>query len=312
MELTLFDFDFTESQEEMYSEKRVSEQFAVLQQMFKDRQNSYYMGMGELPREMIVYLDEFERRGWINKRKSSVSDPGINIPDEHLIYHTFDEIIGLYKQQLLQVLKQPNISWYEDILPIGNFGFSPYRYKSEELKEAVSKKKSEITKSIVMDLGLKHFLDVPSSRGNKITAFSSKWSKENVLPMLIEYVIPITDYDEMQDFFLNHVFFFGRRDWDWGKSTIPITPYPEFKQPMPSYLETAALCQATDAKTIKLIFDYVGYMSGGNVTKGKKVLYPSGWSMVRYEESLTDADRRLIHKDQERLRGLDAWIRGES
>ncbi|GIN91899.1 hypothetical protein J6TS1_49990 [Siminovitchia terrae] len=80
---------------------------------------------------------------------------------------------------------------------------------------------------------------------------------------------------------------------------------------MPLYLETAALWSSYRCQNY-LIFDYVGYMSGGGVTKEKKVLYPSGWSMVRYEESLTGSDRRLIHEDQERLRRLDAWIRGKS
>ncbi len=45
--------------------------------------------MGELPREMIVCLDELEWNGGINKRNQE-----INIPDEHITYDTFDEILG--------------------------------------------------------------------------------------------------------------------------------------------------------------------------------------------------------------------------
>src|SRR5690606_25928488 len=117
-------------------------------------------------------------------------------------------------------LSKPDVCWYKHVLPAINFGPLPIRYKDEQTKQAVIKKKYEIIKDVATILGLDHFLNVPSSRGQKITAFSSKWAKENVLPLVVELVKPINDYDEMQDFFESHIFFFGRRDWDWGCKTV--------------------------------------------------------------------------------------------
>jgi|SRR5690625_3995530 len=297
MELTLFDFDFETSEQELFSEVKVKEVFSELQDISKERMNGYYIHLDNLPKKMLMYIDKFEKNSWIEKRESG----GLYILDEFVKYHTFNELIDEYEDILSKAVAQHNVCWYENILPIVNHACSPIRYKSEELKELIYQKKEEIIKKVVIDLGLKHFLNVPSSRGLKMTAFGSKWSKENVLPVVIENVKGIDDYDAMKEFFYNNFFFFGRRDWDWGYKNI--APYPEFKRLMPSYLELAALSEATDSDDIKLIFDHVGYSSGGRLHE-QSVIYPKGWSYEKYKQSLTDGDKELIQEDRERLNRL--------
>lgn len=301
MELTLFDFDFTEANNEILSKERVSEQFAVLQKLFKKRRNSYFMGLNELPKDMLIYIDEFEKMGWIERRNG-----GINILNPYLDYHTVDEVVDEFKTMVDHALNQPDVSWYENVLPVVNHGAIPIRVKDEETKKQMYRQQKEIIKEATKKLGLKHFLQVPSSRGHKMNPFSSKWSRQHVLPTVIQYVKTITDYDEMESFFNNHVFFFGRRDWNFGKSTIPIPPYPEFKRLTPGYFDIACLCEATDDKTIELILEYSGVVFGYSERENGqlKYIYPQGWSMERYESTLTDEDKKLIEEDQERLKKL--------
>src|SRR5690625_3127915 len=136
MSVDLFAFDFTEENNDMMTDERVTEQFKVLQTMFKERRNAYFYGYVDLPNDMMVYIDEFEKRGWIERRGE-----GINILDQHLKHHTVGEVIGEYKKMLSEVLKEPNISFYEDVLPIINIDGRPIRYKDEEEREDMSKAK---------------------------------------------------------------------------------------------------------------------------------------------------------------------------
>src|SRR5690625_1162825 len=136
MSVDLFAFDFTEENNDMMTDERVTEQFKVLQTMFKERRNAYFYGYVDLPNDMMVYIDEFEKRGWIERRGE-----GINIIDQHLKYHTVEEVIDEHKEMLSEVLKEPNISFYEDVLPIINSGGTLVRYKDEETKDEISKAK---------------------------------------------------------------------------------------------------------------------------------------------------------------------------
>ncbi|MFD1363144.1 hypothetical protein [Lentibacillus salinarum] len=302
MELDLFDFDFTESNEEMFSDERVLEKFHQLQQAFKEKQNAYNMRLEEMPKDIIMYLDEFQKRGWIEKRHTS----GINIPDDYLAYHTADELIEEYQDAMNRVLDRPGINWYNHVLPIMNGKSSPIRWKNKKVRQEVSQAKHEINKKAAQTLGLKHFLEVPESRGKRMKCLDSKWERKHVIPKIAEIVLEITDFDEMEDLFRNHAFFCGRRDWTWGKSTIPIAPYPEFKRLMPNVFDIACLCEAEDEKTVQLILDYAGCAFGNFERLNPDIgyIYPDGWSMKAYEATLTFEDIELLIEDKERLRRL--------
>lgn len=303
MGLDLFDFDFTEENEDLMTDERVFEQLEVLQNLFKEHNNGYYMRISDLPRGMVLYLDEFEKRGWIEYRDSNA----INLLDDYLKYHTLEEVAYAFQSRIDRALNNPNVSWYETVLPIMSSGVIPIRCKNKDIEEEMRKIENEIRVEAAISLGLDHFLEVPSSRGMKMHPFSSKWSAENVLPLIAESIIPITDYNEMNSFFRENVLFFGRRDWDRDgiRNDYDIPPYPEFRRLLPCTFSIACLCEATDIETIKLILDYSG-SSYGNYEKRTdlNILYPDGWSMERYESSLTDEDKELIRLDQERLKRL--------
>lgn len=307
MELNLFDFDFSESNEEMFSDEKVMEKFNQLQEIFKERRNGHFVTVKSLPRDLFVYLEEFKKRGWIERHENAVIGPGIDIPDQYLIYSTADELVDEYREKMNKALSDPDVSWHYTILPIINSAARPVRWKNEKVKAEVSRRKREINKKAATELGLKHFIEVPSSRGIKMNPFGSKWSRKHVLPKVAEYVIPITDFEEMYNFFHEHAFFFGRRDWDWNDSTTPA--YPEFKKLLPSLFDIACLCEAGDEKTIKLILDYAGCTYGGFKYKNPDItyVYPDGWSMERYAETLTAEDKKVIEEDQERLKRLHSY-----
>lgn len=206
-----------------------------------------------------------------------------------------------------EVMKKPNLCWYNDVIPVINQGAIPIRCINNETKELMRKKQKEIIVKFAQKLGLKHFLNTPSARGYKINPFSSKWTKENVLPLIAEKVIPMTNFVKIDSYFSNHVFFFGRRDWDRSgyRKDYDIPPYPEYVKLMPSYLEIASLCEARDEATIKLILDYSGCSFGYEKRQSNLTyVYPEGWSYAKYKESLSDDDIKVIREDQERIKRL--------
>jgi len=229
-------------------------------------------------------------------------DGGFYILDEFVKFHTTEELINGYEEILWKAISKPDVSYYDNVLPLINSACSPIRYENDKQREIVYKRKQLIVKDIVTELGLNHFLNVPSARGMKMKLFNSKWIKEHVLPTVINIVKDIDDYDEMEYFFRNNTFFFGRRDWNWGYNDI--APYPEYKQILPSPLDIAALSEATEDKDIKLILEYVGNASGGSFYSPQDAIYPDGWSFERYEETLTEEDKQLIKEDEERLKRL--------
>lgn len=68
MSVNLFAFDFTEENNNMITDERVLEQFTRLKKMFKNQGNGYYMGLDKIPSDMMIYIDEFEEREWIERR----------------------------------------------------------------------------------------------------------------------------------------------------------------------------------------------------------------------------------------------------
>lgn len=223
---------------------------------------------------------------------------------QYIDFHDPQELIDVFKKLADERLSNPKICWYKDFLQFGNF-FSPIQFKNNEDRKRFAALKYNAMKDIAIRLGLDHFLNVPSSRGTKMNVLSSKWEREHVLPLMIEHILPITEYDEMASFFSSYSFFCGRRDWTWGKHAIDIAPYPEFKSFSPIYLDIASLCEANDAETVKLIIEYQGCAYGSG---NREVLYPKGWSMEKYQESLTDEDKELIRLDKERLEKLHNHI----
>lgn len=81
MELTLFDFDFSEEQEKMFSEERIKEKFNELIQYSKKVGNPHYLSIRELPNNMYMYLEKFIEKGWVKQNET-----GVYIPDKHCIY----------------------------------------------------------------------------------------------------------------------------------------------------------------------------------------------------------------------------------
>lgn len=296
-ELTLFDFDFTDEGETTY--EQVEQAFKEVQEISKSRGNPYFMGLTSIEAKTRMLFPEFEKAGWIKLRGS-----GFEILEDYLVYHTVEELINDYRIKSEALLNKPKVCWYGDFLSLRNH-HRPIRFASEDDRELYHDEKSKVTKEYALKLGLDHFMNVPSSRGMKMSGnFSTAWSKENVLPIIAEKVIAITDIEEMDDYFRRHVFFYGRRDFDkkgYNKD-YKIPPYPEYRSFSPTEFDLACLCQADDQKTVQLIFDYMGCAYGG--IRNKEIIYPPGWSKEVYEDSLTAEDKEVIRLDKERLERL--------
>src|SRR5699024_81529 len=287
----LFSFDFSED----VTEESIQEKFKEVQRISKEKLNCYFIGLHEIS-NMLRYVDEFEKRGWIERKGSN----GFLIPDKYVDFHTPDEVIDNFKECINQVMQKENLAWYEDVLPVINFASSPIRLKNEEEKKEINKRKKEVIKKTALKMGLQHFINVPKARGHKMYNFNSKWERENLLPLIAKYVIPIQDYDDMEQFFRTQYFFTGRMDWKTNMSA----PYPDFNRFSPSFLEIASLCEATEQSTVQLILDYSGNVTGGKPEEPSYILYPENWSWERYENSLTDEDIQKIEDDKERLKRL--------
>lgn len=297
-ELNLFAFDFSEDQEEMFSEENIKRKFALVQQQAKEDRNGYFLPLKSLPENTIMYVDHFVEKGWIERRKN-----GINILDEHLKYHTLEELVQMYENDMKKVCSRKDVCWYTDVLTVINHSASPIRIQ-EEIEEELYYAKKEITKKYALQFGLEHFKNKPSSRGHKIGGFS-KWVKKNVLPIITEDVLKLSDYDKIEDYFKKSVFFFGRSDSDKSgyREDYRIPPYPEYYQLWASYLDIASLSQADNEDDIELILEYCG-RSSGHFPDICNVIYPTDYTFQTYIDSLTDEDRELLKNDRERLTKL--------
>lgn len=303
IQMSIFDEEIISILEEPHDnkdyEERVKNAFKELLVFSKKRNNPSFISSKGLPVKIRNYVLDFKKNGWIDTEKSM-----LQIKEEYINFHTVEELIDDYQISIKSLLSKPNLCWYKDFLQLRNFS-GPRRFKNKSDKDRFYNEKSKITKEVALQLGLNHFINVPSSRGHKMSAISSKWARKYVIPTLAKYVIPITDIDKMESFFKNHTFFFGRRDWDWeGLSNIPA--YPTFKAFSPTEFELACLTQVEDENTLKMIFDYLGYATGSGLLENRRIVFPEGWSIERYEESLTEEDKELIGLDKERLKRLHA------
>lgn len=298
MELTLFDFDFSEEQEKMFSEERIKEKFNELIQYSKKEGNPHYLSIRELPNNMYMYLEKFIEKGWVKQNET-----GVYIPDKYLDYHTLDELIDMFEESINKVTRKENVCWYSDILQVINHVFLPTRIQ-KEVEQNFRVAKKEITKKYALKFGLQHFKNVKSSRGHKKDF--GKWVKKNVFPIIIENILNLSTYEEVEEYFNKNIFFCGRRDENMNSVYAKIAPYPEFYKFSPSYLEIASLAQATTEKDVKLILDYCGILHYGlnAFTDYGNAIYPDGWSFERYLAELTDEDKVMIYEDRERLKRL--------
>lgn len=302
-QLSIFDEEIIlaaqEPKDKKGREERIKTAFEELLDYSKGRGNPVYIGKKSIPPNAKLYLMDFAKKGWVQLRHD-----GLQILREYIKFHTVDELIEEYRNSANELLAKPGVCWYKDFLELRNF-YGPIQFKEEEDRKQFRIEKDKVTKEVALKLGLDHFMNVPSSRGHQMNSISSKWAKKHVLPVIAEHVIPITDIDEMESFFESHVFCFGRRDWDWENScSFNVPAYPEFKKFSPTEFDLACLTQAEDEKTVALIFKYMGHSSGWGIMDGRTVIYPHGWSMEKYEESLTEEDLEIIQKDKERLARL--------
>lgn len=298
VEMDLFAFDFSQDQDEMYSDENVLKQFKELQLLSKRYGNGYCIGLEKLPNQMMMFIDKFVENGWIERRGS-----GISVLDEHLIYHTLDEVISTFENSMNRISKKENVCWYKDVISVINFCPSPIRWLDEPKKE-YNKLKNKITLKYALQFGLEHFKNVPSSRGMKMLTMN-KWAKKNVMPIISNAVLNMSEYEEIEKYFRNHAFFLGRRDWDKSgyTSDYHIPPYPEFIQLLPTTFDMACMLQAETSEDIELILEYVGHSRGSTIEE-KETVYPNGWSFEKYIDSLTDEDKELLQKDRQRLASL--------
>lgn len=179
---------------------------------------------------MKPFFHEFADRGWVTIKQNSVA-PFRDLLD----YHTPFEALDIFQEKIDNILDSPDVNWYNNVLPILHFNVT---FKTDEDQELFRNLKQEVTKRAALSLGLNHFLNIPSARGHKINRFDSPWVRKHVIPLIASKVIPITDYDEIMEFFGTHAFFCGRQDWD---SKYMTTPYAEYKTVLLNPLDAAAL-----------------------------------------------------------------------
>lgn len=298
--MTLFDFEIDNE----VKESDILAGFELFKQEFKQLGNYHSASLSALSPGLRPYLIHFQDKGWIKISRGRI-EPNRDLLD----YHTPEEAVEMYQESIDLLLKQTNVNWYNSLLPASHFTVT---FKNNEDKERFYKLKAVVTKETAMKLGLKHFLEIPSARGSKMNRFDSKWERKHVLPMIAEWIIPMTDYDEIDRFFRTHAFFCGRRDWAWNDSNA--TPYAEYKTVMPGSLHLAALAEAQDVKTVGLILSYTGGSWSKREATTRKILYPDGWSHEKYTETLTADDLDRIYQDLERLDRLHGgrYLNGHS
>lgn len=298
MELTLFDFDFSEEQEKMFSEERIKEKFNELIQYSKKEGNPHYLSIRELPNNMYMYLEKFIEKGWVKQHQANVY-----IEDKYLDFHTTEELTQIFEKAMSSVANKESVCWYNDVLPVINRLYLPIRIQ-KKVELEFRKVKKEIVKKYALKFGLQHFKSVKSARGHK--GNFGKWVKRNVFPIIIENILNLSTYEEVEEYFNKNIFFCGRRDENMSSAYAKIAPYPEFYRFSPSYLEIASLAQATTEKDVKLILDYCGILHYGlnAFTDYGNAIYPDGWSFERYLAELTDEDKVMIYEDRERLKRL--------
>lgn len=268
----------------------------------KNLNNPISIRRSSLSENIKKFLPRFKKEGWV---KVHSQNPDILFIEPSLLdYRSIDEQLQEYEEGFRKLLQKEDFCWYKDGLSYRNFFH--YSFKTEEERDVFYKRKREVTIQIALELGLKHWKEVPTSRGQKSGGYS-KWSKKYLLPAIVEKVLTIKDINELENFFNESTFYFGREDEDTTGCTIPIPPYPCFKKLMLTEFSLACLAQAKQEKEVYEILDYAGYSMGGidlGDSSNKKYVYPKGMSFDTYLESLTANDLKLMADDKERLKRL--------
>lgn len=297
--LTLFDFDFSEEK----TVKDYEKMFTEILEISKQKGNPYCLSREYLPPHIgMMDIFEMEKLGFLKTWKDY-----LEISDDKLFYHTLDEALAIFEKKMAKACNKENVCWYKDVISVSH-GTGISRWQSKELSNAFYLEKEKIVRRYAEQFGLKHFKEVPSSRGIKIRSFSS-WEKENVLPVISKFVLATDNYDEIKGYFRGSSFFMGFNRGGY-------LPYPDFKSFIPTTFDIVCLSEAKTEKDVTLIFEYIGCSMGGvlcvinNISKdkkylaGKKIIYPEGWSWERYIETLTDEDKENIKADLQRLNRL--------
>src|SRR5699024_7442445 len=165
--------------------------------------------------------------------------------------------------------------------------------------------KKDVIVEYAYKYGLEHFKNVPESRGHKVTTFD-KWEKENILPLIISDVLDLSTYEEVEEYFSDKLFCFGRRDRDRSgyRDGFQIPPRLDYIKIMPSYLELASLAQAETEEDIILVLEYAGRGYNFHTDGHLDIVYPENYSYEDYLSSLTEEDIELIRSDDERIRNM--------
>src|SRR5699024_3802840 len=293
MMVDLFDYDFSEE----VTDEKLEEYFYEIQLIFKGNGNGRLLLEEDIQGKIKPFLHYMMEKGWLIY---SPNKTGYDVHDEHVIYHSVDELIEEYREKIygtFKLMKEEDMNYYDHLLPVINSCSPPIRWtQNTEKRKQVEIAKKEIVKDVETQLSLQHFLEKPKSRGYQTNPMGTKWAKKNVLPIIIDNVQITEDIEEIKQFFYTRIWFMGRDDW---KSNIH-PPYPLYKRIMPSSFQLACLAEAVTSKEVKLILKYAnaGFGYTEKTSDELEYVYPGDWSYERYMLSLTKDDLNLIRSDQ--------------
>ena len=301
-ENSLFDYDFDPV---VYTDDEIQEAFALLIQRIKEKGN--YYGLNGIETEDIKkYFPEFEKKRWLD---------GNQVRRDLIDYHTIEEVVEKIEDYVYELIERIDaeeiINWYEDTWRAWS-KFVPCSMnvdnnKSQIMKKVISNKTRCYSKKIALKLGLKHYIENPSSRGTMMNVFNHKGYKKHFIPYLEKEIVKINDFDEMQKFF-DCYFLAGRRDQLWSSgSSFKTPPYPEYTKLSLNELQIASLCETDESnykEVLGMILKHIGCSSAGRSVKNLKLGHSPTFTYQDYIQSLTDEDMLLIFDDLQRLEKL--------
>ena len=299
MNESLFDFEF---EPQVFSDTEVEEMWNLFRVEMKKNGNYYNEAKIAIEIGITKYLEEFVSRGYMKHRVGSSS--GYMADRNLLLYHTVEEVLEEFEEQVEEFLKNPSSDYRGSASFLLNLpcDMAPTVAESQKLKKDIYEAIKPLSKRIAIELGLDYYLAHPKS--TQMNAFSDKAYKKHFLPFFYDLVIPITDYDEMNHLLRNHSFVVGRGDWfsSYGPPVLLV------EKPMLSDLEIAVLCQTTDKKVIKEILTHCGKSMGGGYNTLKPrldgLLFPPSFTYQDYLDSITIEDAAKIIANVERLERL--------
>ncbi|WP_374724204.1 hypothetical protein [Calidifontibacillus erzurumensis] len=299
---SLFDFNF-----ESRSEEEVKEAFAQLIQFSKKNGNprclrtkGYSLNLDgscsfekkNIPSYLKTYFNDFEEKGWIK-----VNGDAIEIRDDLKDFHTPEEVVEIFRETVEEYLKNGG-NFYGIYTIRTNFSLG-YKFKDHPTYLEFTRIMEKVMDDFAKKLGLKHFIEVPESRGHKMDLFDTKLAKQTV-KRIAEDIIPMTVFDDVRDYFNRYAFFRGI-DRQMAKPDILVLK--------PNALEIQSLAEATDIKTVDLILSYCGAVWSKNSLKKYTIIYPDGWNRERVLEELSTPEMiDVFLKEMERLSQLHGGV----